>query len=392
MGVGGGGEDLAMSNRKPTPGIFVRHQPACASSGGGRCNCAPQFQANVWDAKNAKRRRKTFDTLTGAKQWRTAALHDVRRGKLAESRPSTSVEEVCTAWLEAAHAGIVRSRSGDAYSSGTLRAYEKHLRLRVYPSLGSAPFYRVRRVDLQDLVDRHLAAGVAPATIQPMLGALGAVYARALQRDEIEVSPSANVRLPSVRNGRTRFATPKEAAALLAATPDRDRPIWAAAMYAGLRRGELQALRWQDVDLAGGTLLVARGWNREGPTTTKNRGRRRVPIIPDLREHFAAQRLRQEPGVDLVFGLAQHRPFDADRLLKRADAAWEGAGLERLTLHDCRHTFASLLIDAGANAKALSVTMGHSSISITIDRYGHLMPGAEAELGALLHDYLRASA
>jgi integrase len=62
--------------------------------------------------------------------------------------------------------------------------------------------------------------------------------------------------------------------------------------------------------------------------------------------------------------------------------------LERITPHACRHTFASLMIAAGVNAKALSTFMGHANISITLDRYGHLMPGSEAEAASLLDDYL----
>jgi len=281
---------------------------------------------------------------------------------------------------------------GDPFKSSTLRCYETHLRLRVYPALGQAAFYRVRRVDLQDLVDRELAVGLAPATIGTMLGAIGAVYSCAVQRDELEVSPSTNVKLPAVRNGRTRFASPTEAVTLLAAVPRRDRPVWAAAMYAGLRRGELMALRWQDVDLGEGTILVARGWDREGPTTTKNRGPRRVPITAALREHLAVQRLRQAPGVDLVFGWEAHRPFNPDRMQRRADDAWNVAGLDRLTLHDCRHTFASFAIAAGVNAKALSIYLGHATVAITFDRYGHLMPGSEAEAAGLLDAYLKTGA
>jgi integrase len=64
------------------------------------------------------------------------------------------------------------------------------------------------------------------------------------------------------------------------------------------------------------------------------------------------------------------------------------AGLDRITLHECRHTFASLMIAAGVNAKALSTFMGHANISITLDRYGHLMPGSEAEAADLLDAYL----
>jgi integrase len=73
---------------------------------------------------------------------------------------------------------------------------------------------------------------------------------------------------------------------------------------------------------------------------------------------------------------------------RRAQAAWSAAELTRITLHECRHTFASLMIAAGVNAKALSTYMGHSSIQITYDRYGHLMPGNEAEAAGLLDAYL----
>jgi len=70
-------------------------------------------------------------------------------------------------------------------------------------------------------------------------------------------------------------------------------------------------------------------------------------------------------------------PFRPDTPQRTADTAWKQAGLERITLHECRHTAASLYIAAGVNAKALSTFLGHSSITVTIDRYGHLMPGSE---------------
>jgi integrase len=69
--------------------------------------------------------------------------------------------------------------------------------------------------------------------------------------------------------------------------------------------------------------------------------------------------------------------------------AWKRAGLEPIGLHEARHTFASLMIAAGVNAKALSTYLGHASITITMDRYGHLMPGNEDEAAGLLDAYLR---
>ncbi|MBA2764070.1 MAG: tyrosine-type recombinase/integrase [Thermoleophilaceae bacterium] len=84
-------------------------------------------------------------------------------------------------------------------------------------------------------------------------------------------------------------------------------------------------------------------------------------------------------------------PFNASAITKRADRAWREAGLKRITLHECRHTFASLMIAAGVNVKALSTYMGHANISITLDRYGHLMPGNEQQAAGLLDDYLSTS-
>jgi integrase len=86
----------------------------------------------------------------------------------------------------------------------------------------------------------------------------------------------------------------------------------------------------------------------------------------------------------LIFGAWAVSPLAPDPVRKRAQAAWKLAKLNAITLHECRHTFASLVIAAGVNAKALSTYMGHANICITLDRYGHLMPGNENEAAALL--------
>jgi integrase len=114
-----------------------------------------------------------------------------------------------------------------------------------------------------------------------------------------------------------------------------------------------------------------------------------VPIPTVLRSHLAARQLRGT-GSGLAFG-TDDGPFEPRGLTRRADRAWKRAGLERITPHECRHTFASLMIAAGVNAKALSAYMGHANISITLDTYGHLMPGSETEAADLLDAYLDAA-
>jgi integrase len=197
----------------------------------------------------------------------------------------------------------------------------------------------------------------------------------------------------SGRSRRERFASPGEAEALIAAVPTEDRTVWATAMYAGLRRGELRALRVQALDLAAGVIRVERGYDAvEGEIELKSgAGRRKVPIPAVLRDYLTEHLARVgRDGSERCFGSTGEAPFDGQKLQARADKAWREAGLERITPHERRHTFASLMIAAGVNAKALQAFMGHSSITTTLDTYGHLMPGSEDEAANLLDAYLDA--
>jgi integrase len=107
-----------------------------------------------------------------------------------------------------------------------------------------------------------------------------------------------------------------------------------------------------------------------------------------LRDYLVEHRMRQGRGEGLFFGSTAEQPFTSSNVWRRAHTAWKRAKLEPISLHEARHTFASLMIAAGVNAKALSTYMGHSSIQITYDRYGYLMPGNEDEAAALLDAYL----
>lgn len=159
-------------------------------------------------------------------------------------------------------------------------------------------------------------------------------------------------------------------------------------MYAGLRRGELQALRWADVDAEARVIRVRRSWDREaGELQPKSAaGVRNVPIPAVLTEHLVPPQDANKN--DLVFGRAPGRPFEPWTVNNRARKAWQAAGHQQITLHECRHTYASLMIAAGVNAKALQTFMGHASITITLDRYGKLFPGSENDAAVLLNAYL----
>jgi integrase len=301
-----------------------------------------------------------------------------------------TLREAAEAWVEGARAGSIRNRSGDRYKPSVIRSYETSLRLRVLPELGKRKVSEIRRRDVQDLADRLLGERLDPSTIRNTLMPLRAIFRRALARGDVAVNPTRGLELPAVRGRRDRIVSPDEAEALLTALPERDRPLWATALYAGLRRGELQALRWDDVDLANGVIRVERAWDvQEGPIEPKSRAaHRRVPIPAILRDYLVALRHRRPGALGHVFGRPDGKAFDGPTVDARAKAAWRRDGLEPITLHEARHTFASLMIAAGVNAKSLATYMGHASVTITLDRYGHLMPGNETEAAALLDGYL----
>jgi integrase len=174
---------------------------------------------------------------------------------------------------------------------------------------------------------------------------------------------------------------------------ERDRALGATAFYAGLRAGELMALRWVDVDLAAGELHVERSYDSKVRSFIESKsraGRRRVPIAGVLRTHLRALALvsnRADPEA-LAFGDHSDVPFGYDSMKVRARRDWKTAGLPPIRLHAARHTAASVMIASRINLKSLSEFMGHSGIATTIDRYGHLMPGGIQEAAGLLDSYL----
>jgi integrase len=383
-------EERVVRRRRAYEGIAVRHQRRCGVWVGGRCGCSPSYQAQVWSRRDGKPIRRTFRSLAEARAWRQESQAAIRRQTLRA--PTTlTVGEVALEWLSAARAGVVRTRSGTPYKPSALRSYERELRRRVVPEFGQMRLSSVNRNMVQDFVDRLVGKGCSPSAVRNAVLPLRAIYRRALDRGEVDVNPTLKLSLPAVRLRRERVPRPSEAAALIAAVPLRDRAVWATALYAGLRRGELQALDWSHVDLEAGLIHVERSWDAyAGLIEPKSKaGKRKVPIADALRVHLLTHRLQQgRGGQGFVFTSKSGRPFDSAGLASRARKAWAAAGLDPVGLHDCRHTYAAFMIAAGINTKALCSYMGHSTITVTLDRYGHLLPGNELEAAGLLDRWL----
>ena len=179
--------------------------------------------------------------------------------------------------------------------------------------------------------------------------------------------------------------------------------MYVLALNTDLRRGELLGLRWADVDVAGQRLHVRNNRVRiEGGTTqgTPKSGKTRsfkldpmtLELLRDLRRCQAEQRLAWPGewgnGDDLVFTHEDGRPLAPDHVTKRSRALVDGLDLPAIRLHDTRHTFATLSLQAGVPVKVVSERLGHATVAFTLDVYGHVLPADDQLTAELFHRHV----
>jgi integrase len=350
-----------------------------------------QYRGTAYDRRTGRKLRGPWTySLAEARSWRIDTLAQLQAGSRPAERGPT-LRDAAATFLAGIESGAIRNRKGQLYKPSVQRDYRRDLDKRIVPLIGGSRLNELTLPDVQRVADRLASEGLAPASVRNSLMALRALYAWALPRGFAHRNPCDGLRLASAEKGRDRIASASECALLIAALPPLDRATLGLAAYAGLRAGELLALDWSAIDLDRGMVRVERAWDHGSRTFIAPKSKaaaRDVPIVARLRLLLEDHR-ELTAGVGLLFpGRDPRSPVNHSALLRRTKRAWGGAGLETLGLHEARHTFASLMIAAGANAKALSTYMGHGSIAITYDRYGHLMPGSEVEVRALLDAYL----
>jgi integrase len=391
------------------PGIYRVHSRSCDRS---PCRCKDRYQATVYIGRDKKLVRKHFDTLGAARTWREDAGVAVRAGKL-RAPTKTRLEDAAEKLIAGMKDGSIYDRSGKRYKPATIRGYARNLRLHILPRLGGRKLSQIERRDMQHLVEHLHGEGFAASTINNILDPMRVIYRRAVHTGDVMIDPTDGLNLPTNGRPRDRVADRAQAQTLINALPEGERALWATAFYAGLRRGELRALRWSDVDLAAepAVIHVRRTWDdSEGELddTKPDAGRRMVPLIAKLRVLLAEHGLRTtRAGDDLVFGRTAADPFTPTTIQDRAMKAWgwkqepnpEPAGprmlwvkarpdaLRPLTPHEARHSAASYLIEAGLNDLELMATIGHSDPRTTETIYGRLFPDSAATIAAKLDAY-----
>ncbi len=245
----------------------------------------------------------------------------------------------------------------------------------IRPFFGSRLLREIDVALIRAFVKTLVAKELSPKTISNVLGILKTMCKHAVQRGYLDASPAQYVERPRGEEREMTVLTPEEIRRLTEAAAEPWRTLWLCAVLTGMRRGELLAVRWNDIDVDRQQIHVRRALWRGQRVLPKSRRSQRAIDMPNTLTR-ALQRLAERPHGPLVFGGQEGQPLDPDNLShRRFPRALRQAGIARhVRLHDLRHTYASLLIAQGAHPKYIQVQMGHASIQTTLDRYGHLMP------------------
>lgn len=356
------------------------------------------YRARVWDPRAGRHVSKSFDTEKAAVRWRDLARGEVAKRKRIAT-PDQSFRAIAEAWLADLDAGRIRSARGDhqPLAAETAAKYRSSLERLVVPHFGAARVGAIERRHVQRFVDDLAHQGRSATDVKNALKPLAAIMRRLVDAGDLADSPTRGVHLAPARTRRDRIedpddvemrvVTPVEAAALLGALPPHPRAVFAVAMLAGLRLGELRALAWDKVDLDAGELRV--DWQLQGRAKKLPKGglRRRVPIFDQLRGELEAWREASGRRTGLVLGSSARDAFTHTWIQKQADRAWRDAGLGRVTPHLARHVFESTLAAASVPRDDLMRWMGQRSEGVVL-LYVHEMEGAQARARARVEEFL----
>jgi len=341
-------------------------------------------------------RSRTFRTRKEAERYERAQHQALDSGLWVDPR---SGKVTLGAWAAEWQRTVVHLRPT------TCRIYDANLRNHVLPDLGEVELgkltpsmLRAWLSGLMTKVGRH-GKPLAKGSVAQAYRTLNRVLVAAVDNELLGRNPLSSIKPPRPDTDPMRFLSHEEVGALAAAMDPRYRALVLVAAYTGLRAGELMALRRSRIDLLHRTITVVEQVQSlagrhivSAPKTAAGRRSVAVPrlVVNALEEHLASY---AEPGVDgLLFPAPEGGFLRLENFRRRVwRPATLAAGVAPLRLHDLRHTCASLAIAAGADVKVLQRMLGHASAALTLDRYGHLMPGQAHSVADRLDDMARAS-
>jgi integrase len=343
-----------------------------------------------------KRRLKTFDTRKAADAWLVNARHEVSQGIHTPASTSITVAEAGDLWHEQGQT--------DGLEPSTLMQYRQHLEFHIKPLIGAAKLAELSPGMVQSFRNDLIRQGRSRVMAKKVISSLGAILANAMAAGKVARNVVREQSRETRRQNRldkrhgthlqvgVDIPTKDDIRAMLAYAQGRWRPLIVTAIFTGLRASELRGLQWSDIDLDAGELTVRQRADRWGTigSPKSDSGKRAVPLAPMVVNALKEWRLACPKGpADLVFPNGKGRPEQITSIHYRGLGPLQhAAGISdsdkpKYGMHSLRHAAASLFIEQGFSPKRVQALMGHSTIQMTFDTYGHLFPAPEDDQTAM---------
>ncbi len=359
------------------------------------------------DPETGKRKQKWFsgfNTKKEAERAMATKIHELNQGVFIEPSKIT-LEDYLKRWLQDYALTNCAPR--------TYEGYESIIRNHLIPSLGKITLDRLKPMHIQkyysDKLDHGRSdkkGGLSARTVHHHHRLLHKALEQAVKWQVITVNPVRAVSPPKPKRKQIQVLTRDEVLLLLKAAENSKlyEPIFFA-VNTGMRRGEIFALRWSDVDFENQLISIRRTLHRTKDSgfvfrdSAKTDGSRRsiavsdsvVKMLKKIKRKQLEQKMALGPAYqdhDLIFCRPDGTPFDLDYLSKAFGQFIRKANLPPIRFHDLRHTHATLLLQQGEHPKVVSERLGHSTITITMDLYSHVMPNMQKEAAQKLDNLL----
>ena len=336
-----------------------------------------RWMARWRDMDKKPRKQRGFRTKRAAENFLAAITVDMNKGEYVPPQAGkTLVRGLGEQWV---------TSHRNTWAESHWRAVESAWRLHVEPRWGGRRLNEIKPSGVQAWSD-ELAASYSRTTVGRCVGILSGICATAVGDGLMARNPCERVRLPKKQRSKHPYLTAEQLLALAAASGTRA-PIILVLGLCGLRYGELRALRVQDVDFDRNRITVARSATKAGTVTVEKstKGNRvRTVAMPTLVCDALRRQTEGKHDDDLVFDDG-HGGYIAYQCASGSGRGWfkralQQAGLNPMTVHDLRHTAASLMVQSGANVKTVQRTLGHASAAMTLDVYADLF---DSELDAV---------